>query len=56
MVRFTEGGCKDYLQQDGHNLKRMAHDGQVRIYAESYNRCDEMIAIREFLMANVKDL
>lgn len=45
MVAFTEEGCKEYLRQNGHNLT------EPRIYVESFNRCPEMIAIREFLMA-----
>jgi len=44
MVAFTEAGCKEYIRQNGHNLK------QPRIYVESFNRCPEMIAIREALM------
>lgn len=45
MVAFTEEGCKDYLRQNGHNL------GETRIYVESFRRCDEMIAVREMLLA-----
>jgi hypothetical protein len=45
MVAFTEGGCNEYLRQNGHNLK------EPRIYVESFNRCPEMIAIRDFLMS-----
>ena len=45
MVAFTEDGCKEYLQQNEHNLKK------PRIYVESFHRCPEMIAIREFLIA-----
>lgn len=45
MVAFTEQGCKEYLRQNGHNLR------EPRIYVESFNRCPEMIAIRERLMA-----
>ncbi len=45
MVAFTEEGCNEYLRQNGHNLK------QPRIYVESFHRCPEMIAIREWLMA-----
>ena len=48
MVAFTEEGCKEYLRQNGHNLC------EPRIYVESFNRCPEMIAIREWLMANNK--
>jgi hypothetical protein len=43
---FTEEGCKEYLEQDGHNLR---HYFGVRIYAESFRRNSEMIAIREAL-------
>lgn len=52
MVAFTEAGCLDYLQRDGHNVQRRAFRGQVRIYAESFNRCLEMITIRESLQSN----
>ncbi len=45
MVAFTEAGCKEYLRQNGHNLR------EPRIYVESFNRCPEMIAVRAFLMA-----
>lgn len=51
MVAFTEGGCKEYLELNGHNDKRRAHNGEVRIYVESFNRCPEMIAIRQALLA-----
>jgi len=51
MVAFTEGGCKKYLDLNGHNDRRRAHEGEVRIYVESFNRCPEMIRIRESLMA-----
>lgn len=37
---------KRYLELNGHNLTK------PRIYAESWNRCPEMLAVREFLMAN----
>lgn len=50
MVAFTEEGCNEYLRLDGHNCRRAAHNGEVRIYVESFNRCPEMIAIREALM------
>ena len=45
MVAFTEAGCAEYIRQDGHNLN------EPRIYVESFNRCPEMIAIREYIMA-----
>ncbi len=47
MVAFTEVGCQQYISLNGHN-----HRGELRIYVESFNRCPEMVAIREALMAN----
>lgn len=52
MVAFTEAGCEKYLELDGHNVRRQAHNGEVRIYVESFNRCPEMIAVRESLINN----
>lgn len=52
MVAFTEEGCKEYLELNGHNDRRRAHRGEVRIYVQSFNRCPEMIAIRDALMVN----
>jgi hypothetical protein len=46
MVAFTEVGCQEYLKLNGHN-----HRGETRIYVESFNRCPEMIAIREALIS-----
>jgi hypothetical protein len=46
MVAFTEAGCQQYLRLNGHN-----HHGETRIYVESFNRCPEMIAIREMILA-----
>ena len=43
MVAFTEEGCLEYLRQNGHNY------GETRIYVRSFNRCPEMLAIREAL-------
>jgi len=51
MVAFTEVGCKAYLELDGHNVKRRAFRGQIRIYVESFRRCEEMMAIRAHLKA-----
>ena len=51
MVAFTEKGCEEYLELNGHNDRRRAHNNEVRIYVESFNRCPEMIAIRESLKA-----
>jgi hypothetical protein len=45
MVAFTEAGAQDYIRQNGHN-----HRGELRIYVESFRRCEEMIAIRKHLM------
>jgi len=51
MVAFTEKGCEEYLALNGHNDMRKAHNGEIRIYAESFNRCPEMIGIREYLIS-----
>ena len=48
MAAFTEEGCKEYLRLNGHNLK------EPRIYVMSFNRCPEMLAIRQFLMEQVE--
>lgn len=50
MVAFTEAGCKEYLDADGHNVRRQAFRGEVRIYVKSFHRCAEMIAVRKALM------
>lgn len=50
MVSFTEGGCEEYLRLNGHNDRLRAHNEEVRIYVESFYRCQEMIAIREALI------
>ena len=50
MVAFTEKGCQEFLELDGHNVRRMAHNGEVRIYVHSFNRCPEMIAVRKDLI------
>lgn len=50
MVSFTEIGCLEYLRLNGHNERDRAFRGQIRIYVESYYRCTEMIAVREFLL------
>ena len=51
---FTEGGAKEYLDLDGHNVARRAHNGKIRIYADTFRRCPEMLTIRKFLLANAK--
>jgi len=48
MVAFTKEGCEEYLRKNKHNL------GETRIFVESFHRCPEMIAIREFLMGLTK--
>lgn len=53
MVAFTEYGCQEYLALNGHNDRRRAHNGEVRIYVESFNHCHEMISIRQELMKGV---
>ena len=55
MVAFTEEGCKEYLELNGHNDRSRAHNGEVDIYVESFNHCPEMIAIRDALLAMHKD-
>lgn len=50
MVAFTEVGCKEYLEFNGHNERSRAFRGEIQIYVESFHRCPEMIAIREALM------
>jgi len=55
MFSLTEQGCNDYIELNGHNLKRQAHDGQVRIYVESFYRCQEMIVLRNFLLSLVQE-
>lgn len=46
MVAFTEEGCREYLRLNGHN-----HRGETRIYAESFRRCPEMLAVRAYLVS-----
>lgn len=41
---LTEQGAKEYLKDNGHNLR-----GETRIYAESCYRNAEMISVRRFL-------
>ena len=52
MVAFTEQGIADYMDKDGHNVKRRAYKGETRVYVESFMRCDEMVQIRCALMSN----
>ena len=50
MVAFTEQGILDYMELDGHNVKRRAHNGETRIFVESFRRCNEMVRIRHALL------
>lgn len=45
MAAFTRVGAQEYIDANGHN-----HRGKLRIYVESFYRCQEMIAIRQWLM------
>ncbi len=47
---FTEQGCKDYLAANGHNLN------ETRIYAYSLYRNQEMIHLRDHLLATANYL
>lgn len=46
MVAFTEVGCQQYIDLNGHN-----HRGELRIYAMSFRRCPEMLEVRKFLLS-----
>lgn len=47
-VCFTEEGCKQHLDLNGHNYR---HYFGTRIYTESFYRNPEMLTIREYLLA-----
>lgn len=49
MVCFTEKGCQQYLDLNGHNDRRRAFRGEVRIFAESFYRSPEMLTVRQRL-------
>lgn len=49
MVAFSEQGCEEFIER-AHDLRRQAFRGEVRIYVQSFNRCAEMIYIRESLI------
>lgn len=51
MFAFTEHGIIDYMEANGHNVLRRAHNGEYQIYADSLFRCREMIRIREYLLS-----
>lgn len=50
MIALTQEGIDDYMRQNGHNVKRRAFRGETRTFVESFNRCQEMMAVRKFLM------
>lgn len=50
-VCFTEKGCEDHLALNGHNYR---HFEEVRIYAESFHRNPEMVAVLEFLKSKMQ--
>ena len=52
MSCLTRAGCEEHLRLNGHNYR---HYGDVHIYVESFYRCPEMIAVREFLLGLEKD-
>ena len=43
---FTEAGCQDYIQRNGHR-----HRGELRTFASTSYRNDEWRAVRALLMA-----
>ncbi len=55
MVALTEKGCEEYMERDGHNLRRMAFRSEIRIYVESFHRCREMIDLRAALKAGIAE-
>jgi len=48
-VCFTEAGCQQHLELNGHNYR---HHHGTRIYAESWYRNPEMEAVRDMLIAS----
>ena len=48
MVAFTEKALLEYMDLNGHNVNGFKR--KTRIYVKSFNRCPEMIAIREKLL------
>lgn len=55
MIALTQKGIDDYMDLDGHNVKRRAFRGMTRTYVESFRRCQEMIDIREALIRMATD-
>jgi hypothetical protein len=48
MVAFSEQACLDFIEHNGH---RCGAYRELEVYADSFYRCPEMLAIREALMA-----
>ena len=48
MVAFSEQACLDYIKHNGH---RHGVYRELEVYADSFYRCPEMLAIREALIA-----
>ena len=48
MVAFSEQACLDYIKHNGHRHRVYR---ELEVYADSFYRCPEMLAIREALMA-----
>ena len=47
--------CEVILRRGKSGISRAnkrAHNGETRIYVESFRRCDEMTRVRQFLMSN----
>lgn len=51
MISLTQKGINDYMERDGHNVRRSAFRGQTRTYVESFHRCEEMINVRNSLIS-----
>jgi hypothetical protein len=52
MVAFSEQACLDFIEHNGH---RCGAYRELEVYADSFYRCPEMLAIREALMALPKE-
>jgi hypothetical protein len=50
MVALTKQGLEDYMELNGHNVRRRAYNGETRIYVESFFRCEEMVRLRKYLL------
>ena len=50
MISLTRKGLEDYMAVNGHNVRMRAHDGETRIWVDTFYRCEEMVRIRNYLM------